>query len=85
MAAVTDGIGGGEGSVLGKPIRFCAFAQNRVIMMGSSAYLRALTLADGGGGLGRRRCSSPRWSNSHSTSSPASRPMAAAKASGKLT
>ena len=54
MAAVTDGIGGGEGSVLGKPIRFCAFAQNRVIMMGSSAYLRALTLADGGGPQWRR-------------------------------
>jgi len=73
------------GLELGKMGRFRAWVANRAFMMGFGTYLRALDFVDGVGILERRRWSSPRSSNSHWTASPGSRPMAAAKARGKLT
>lgn len=47
--------------------------------------LAARCLVAVGGTVRRTRCNSPRFNNSHWTVSPASNPMAAANAKGKLT
>jgi len=46
---------GGECFVIRKGSGFGENPPNRVFMMGSAAYLPALALVDGGGGLARRR------------------------------
>ena len=59
--------------------------RNRRVMLGPAGYLGARALADGAGTAGRTRCNSRRSNNSHCTCSPGSKPIAAAKARGKLT
>lgn len=65
--------GGAEGVVLSMVVKSCGHD-------GFSVYFLALNLAAGGEFVTRTKCSAPRSSSSHCTSSPGPRPMAAAKA-----
>ena len=63
-------------------VSFSGFLPEKALYNGFLAPRRRVV---GGGVAGRTRCSSPRSSNSHCTVSPPSKPIAAAKARGKLT
>jgi hypothetical protein len=78
-------IGGDSVPAVWKRGRFAGEWPNRGRMSRGDACARVRDRAAGTGTWGRSKCNSPRSSSSHCTVSPGARPMAAAKASGKLT